>query len=261
MLFSTDGGATWRKNNRIPYKSVGMNTALDPNDTTRIWYGFFGAGMLHGPRPDLFQQPEEPAVPSNIQASAPEPGKILVTWSPSTGAQAIKGYYVYRSYDYDGYHAGCIGYIASASYEDTDLIPGVTYRYTLRAEDVDGDMSPFSSAATAQAAPVIVPSLGAPTSLAAVAVSDDGIDLSWQDNSADETGFEILRLPGDGQRYELVATVSADSVSYQDADLGAGSKYFYRVRAFNAAEKSYFSNVAHARTDDAIRSPAGIRIR
>ncbi|MCB9893007.1 MAG: right-handed parallel beta-helix repeat-containing protein [Planctomycetes bacterium] len=65
-------------------------------------------------------------------------------------------------------------------------------------------------------------------------------DLSWTDNSANETGFRIERRIGTGG-YAVLTTLAADVTSYSDAGLAAGT-YTYRVYAYNASGDSAASN-------------------
>jgi transcriptional regulator CtsR len=87
----------------------------------------------------------------------------------------------------------------------------------------------------------------APSNLTATAISSSQINLTWQDNSSDETGFEIERKTGSGS-YSQIATVGANVASYSDTYLSAGTTYYYRVRAYNAAGNSDYSNEALATT-------------
>lgn len=66
--------------------------------------------------------------------------------------------------------------------------------------------------------------------------------ISWDDNSALETGFEIERT-NDGVTFSQVGTVPANTTRFIDTDVSAGRSYWYRVRAFNSTEKSAYSNV------------------
>jgi hypothetical protein len=91
------------------------------------------------------------------------------------------------------------------------------------------------------------PSLTAPSNLTATAISSSQINLTWQDNSSDETGFEIERKTGSGS-YSQIATLGANVASYSDAFLSAGTIYYYRVRAYTAAGNSDYSNEASATT-------------
>lgn len=72
----------------------------------------------------------------------------------------------------------------------------------------------------------------APSNLIGEPVSQNIVSLQWSDNSNNEDGFKIYR---DGS---IVATVRANSTTYQDAGLGAGRTYHYVVEAFNVAGES-----------------------
>ena len=50
-MYSDDGGATWQKNEDLPLLSNLNSVVVDPNDETKVFYTFFGGGMMHGPRP------------------------------------------------------------------------------------------------------------------------------------------------------------------------------------------------------------------
>jgi titin len=91
------------------------------------------------------------------------------------------------------------------------------------------------------------PPPNAPSNLVATPMSSSRIDLTWQDNSSDETGFKIERKTGSGS-YAQIATVGAGVTSYNNTALTASTTYYYRVRAFNAAGNSDYSNEASATT-------------
>jgi len=91
------------------------------------------------------------------------------------------------------------------------------------------------------------PALNAPSDLVADAVTSSRIDINWEDNSGDETGFKIERKTGAGS-YAQVATVGVDTTSYSNTALTANTNYYYRVRAYNAAGDSDYSNEASATT-------------
>jgi predicted phage tail protein len=89
----------------------------------------------------------------------------------------------------------------------------------------------------------------APLNLLATGVSQSRIDLSWTDTSADEQGFRIERSTGNPfEQPPIVATLSANTTSWSDEGLPADSSFGYRVRAFNAAGPSLWSNGASATT-------------
>src|SRR3989442_5479899 len=77
------------------------------------------------------------------------------------------------------------------------------------------------------------PQLNAPSSLNAVAVSDSQVNVSWQDNSPNETGFEIHRsTSGPNGTFSLIGTTAAGVTSRADTVLTASTQYCYKVSAF-----------------------------
>jgi chitodextrinase len=87
----------------------------------------------------------------------------------------------------------------------------------------------------------------APSNLRATAVSSSQITLTWQDNSDNEQGFKIERRV-EGGSYSQIATVEANTQSYSDSGLSSEATYCYRVRAYNSAGDSPFSDEACATT-------------
>lgn len=85
----------------------------------------------------------------------------------------------------------------------------------------------------------------APSNLSA-ASEPLAITLRWNDNSGNESGFKIERSSGGGAFTQL-AVVGANVRSYTDSPLGTQVTYTYRVRAFNGAGDSDYSNSASAR--------------
>ena len=85
----------------------------------------------------------------------------------------------------------------------------------------------------------------APSNLTAGAVVAKRIDLAWADNSSNEQGFKIERSTN-GKSYSQITTVGAGVKNFSDPGLRSGRKYYYRVRAYNAASNSGYSNTANA---------------
>ena len=88
----------------------------------------------------------------------------------------------------------------------------------------------------------------APTSLAATATSSAGVRLTWQDNSANETGFQVYRSNNNNSSYVLVTTLPAGSTSFQDSGLFASATYYYKVDAVGIGGQSAFTNEVNAKT-------------
>jgi hypothetical protein len=97
------------------------------------------------------------------------------------------------------------------------------------------------------------PAPAAPGALAA-GLEPGGVGLSWQDRSSDESGFEVERSQ-DGVSWEQIGATGAGTVRFSDRETLSGSTYYYRVRAFNGAGYSSFSNV------EQIDTPEGIALR
>jgi hypothetical protein len=89
----------------------------------------------------------------------------------------------------------------------------------------------------------------APGNLSASAVTASQINLSWQDNSSNETGFIVERATNSTFTQNLVsASVGANATTFQATGLSASTTYYFRVRASNSAGASGNSNVASATT-------------
>ena len=131
-----------------------------------------------------------------------------------------------------------------------DIAPGIlkwntTYYWRVNAANSYGSTSSWSSYRYFKTA--VGPPPNAPGNLIVTPVSSSRIDLTWQDNSNDETGSKIERKTGSGS-YSQIATVGANVRSYSSSGLSANSTYYYRVRAHNAAGNSQYSNEASATT-------------
>lgn len=69
--------------------------------------------------------------------------------------------------------------------------------------------------------------------------------LTWRDNSNNESGFRIERST-DGSSFSLIDTVDPNRTSYIDQGLTDSVRYWYRVRAFNSAGHSGYTNADSA---------------
>ena len=95
-----------------------------------------------------------------------------------------------------------------------------------------------------------------PTGLSAAAASASQINLSWTDNSNDETGFTIERS-ADEATWTQVAAAGANVQTYANTGLPAETKYYYRVKAFNGVAQSGYTNTASATTQAALAMHVG----
>ena len=94
----------------------------------------------------------------------------------------------------------------------------------------------------------------APTALSASPVSGNSesqIDLSWTDQSNNETYFLIERKLGVAGIWDEIAAVAANTVTYRNMELAPGTLYYYRVSAFNnfaGGTSSAFTNEVNLAT-------------
>jgi hypothetical protein len=105
-----------------------------------------------------------------------------------------------------------------------------------------------SGAITVAIAEDLVPPI-APSGLTATTISQTQIDLAWNDNSSDETGFKVEWSPTGAGSWTLLTTTAADVESYSHTSLTANTQYYYRVSATNAIGDSGYT------TDDATTLP------
>ena len=94
----------------------------------------------------------------------------------------------------------------------------------------------------------------APTGLTAQVVSKDNINLQWNDNSTNETGFEIYRSVGDNLDFRPIKTVTfgggTGTRNYSDTALFANITYYYKVRAIGPGLPSTYTNEVNATTQN-----------
>ena len=87
-----------------------------------------------------------------------------------------------------------------------------------------------------------------PTHLTATAFSSSRIDLAWQDNSSNETGFRVQRRVDGSDDWIEIGTTAANINTLSDEGLEPLTLYHYRVLAFSATAASEFSDEATAMT-------------
>ncbi|MGI4757004.1 MAG: LamG-like jellyroll fold domain-containing protein, partial [Janthinobacterium lividum] len=115
---------------------------------------------------------------------------------------------------------------------------------TNAAFDINGDgqlNSADVAAISGGTAPVQVPP-SAPTGLSA-SITNGTVTLSWA-ASANATSYTLFRGTSSGTEAQLIANLTG--VQFTDSNVIAGSTYFYKVEAINAAGTSAFSNETQA---------------
>ncbi|HER08707.1 MAG TPA: T9SS type A sorting domain-containing protein, partial [Bacteroides sp.] len=86
-----------------------------------------------------------------------------------------------------------------------------------------------------------------PGDLSAEKISPVTILLSWTDNSDTEEGFRIERRSGG--EFEVIGTAGVNDTEFMDEGVTEGGAYTYRIRAFNTAGSSGYSNEVEILTE------------
>jgi len=192
-----------------------------------------------------------PIAPSGLSAVIVYSGKVNLTWTDNASNET--GFRIERCAG----SSTCTSFSLIAtvaanvtSYSDTGLSTNTTYRYRVRAYNVAGD-SAYSNTVTT--APTSTPTVStipiAPSGLSAVIVSSGKVNLTWTDNASNETGFRIERCAGATcTNFSGVNSTRANVTSYYNTDVSKNTTYRYRVRAYNTAGISAYSNIATAKT-------------
>ena len=180
-----------------------------------------------------------PAAPTNLQATAISQDRIDLSWNDTSDNEDL--FEVERRVGGGSFQRIANLGADSTTFQDTGVAPGETYTYRVRASNEAG-ASDFSNNASAT-----VPGGLAPSDLSAFANSTSEIQLTWTDNSTDETGFEV-EMKAQGESFDLIQTLSADSESTTVAGLAEATAYTFRVRATRDEGNSSFSNEASAST-------------
>ncbi len=231
----------------------GLNTAYDAStmqwpmyqhDTMRTGRYVSSVEVTPDPNPDPTPVPtSKPAKPSSLGATAVSVSQINLAWADNANNET--GFKIYRSLTDSNYVEVATASANAVSFSDLNLNADTRYYYKVSAVNAAGE-SAKSSKADARTNAVPQPP-AKPSNLGATAVSASQINLAWADNASNETGFKIYRSLTDSN-YAEVATAPANAVSFSDGGLNSGTRYYYKVSAFNAAGESAFSSQVSAVT-------------
>ncbi|HYO10793.1 MAG TPA: fibronectin type III domain-containing protein, partial [Tepidisphaeraceae bacterium] len=185
-----------------------------------------------------------PLAPSSLTALAVGTDRVELEWSDESANEI--GFTIERSLDGETWSEVGTADANALSYTATGLTPGTGYHFRIRAYNAFGDSShsATASATTADIAPAL------PSELTATAAGSDGIELTWSDDSHNESGFTIERSTDGGATWTEIATVAANATAYTATGLAPATAYDFRIRAHNAFGTSSYSNTASATTAD-----------
>ena len=83
----------------------------------------------------------------------------------------------------------------------------------------------------------------APSGLTATALAGKQIRLNWT-NLLGEGGYYIERSLN-GSTWSQIGSVGADVTTYTDTGLTAGTRYYYRIRAYNSSGNGAYSTAVN----------------
>ena len=174
-----------------------------------------------------------PVAPTNVSASSNRcDGTIYIQWQWT--AETPNNFDIQRSTSSTGTFTSLSSTLPGDRnyYEDTAPLRNTTYYYKVRAKNDCTDWGTLSSAASGMSPN----SPSAPTNFA-YTKPNNNIRLSWTDNSTDETKFLLTKtnvITGITNDYEL----TANTTSYNDAEVELCVPYTYRLKAVNACGNS-----------------------
>jgi titin len=246
---STDGGATWTNlatlgANATSYADTTVSASTTYAYRVQAYNATISSNYSNLATVNTPALPQVPATPINVAATANSSTQITVTWSD---VATETGYRVQRSGD--GINWTTVGTVGAnvTSFADTGLTPSTIYNYRVVAFNNVGDSAASAAVqAQTQAAPVTNTVPAAPTNLRITGGTSTSLILAWNDNSNNESGFSVERW--NGFNWVVLGTVPANTTSVQNIYLFPYSVYYYRIRAYNSAGYSGYSNIAGGRT-------------
>ncbi len=194
-----------------------------------------------------------PDAPSGLTSSVISSSRIDLSWSDNSTDET--GFELKRATD-SGFTQNVvwIGNIQGTSYSNTGLAASTTYHYKVRAEGETQD-SPYSTAVNATTNTSDDTPPNAPSGISATAVSTTQVNLTWTDNSNNETGFELKRATDSGFTQNVVWIGNIQGTSYSNTGLAVATTYYYKVRAEGTAGKSAYSSAVNVATGGSVIPP------
>ena len=196
-----------------------------------------------------------PAAPSSLSAMRTSPYVIELSWVDHNVDEPLyeqPNPYPYFQLQRRAWYAAMnvwtawrdVARPAAPEYVDHTISPDFEYQYRVRVCKSNSTCSSYSFVGDIAAPLVPAP----PANATATAVSRYQVELTWQDMSAEETGFQVERRVWWGELppgcetclptqlwtlWQIMDVPPANSTSFIDHTVGAGFRYEYRVSACN----------------------------
>ncbi|MCG8700689.1 MAG: BspA family leucine-rich repeat surface protein [Bacteroidales bacterium] len=177
-----------------------------------------------------------PGAPSNLTGSKTGLAKVQLSWTDNTDQE--NGFYIERKDGDNSFVVIDSVLLNMTTYVDESIIASGDYSYRIAAYNATGISSYTNTIAISY--DEVIPHT--PTELSGNLSNINIVELSWTDNSSNESGFIIQRQKGTAGFKEIGRTIPNES-SYIDNSIQSSGDYTYRVKAYNALGSSDFSNV------------------
>ncbi|MFM8393332.1 MAG: fibronectin type III domain-containing protein, partial [Acidobacteriota bacterium] len=192
-----------------------------------------------------------PPTPTNLQAQIVSSSVITLTWNDAGTTE--NGFRIRRRIGLDGVES-VVGVAPPATttggtFTDTNLKSGTVYYYTVTSFDIVGESLPTTalSARTLETFPLPA------SNVTATAVSATRIDVTWTDNSDNETSFKVQRKTGTGAYADASGELGVNVTSFSDVvGVLPQTTYTYRVITTNTVGSEFSANEATVTTPIAV---------
>lgn len=159
--------------------------------------------------------------PTNLQAEALSDSKVKLTWESTSDA---------FSFAVERAPGGAESWdkivevgVGTKTYENPGLLEGTRYDYRVKAI-LEGSVSDYCDPVSILTFPK------APSELEAEVVGSV-VNLTWDDESDVEEGFNLERKEVSDNDFKPEATIGSNQTSYQDATVDPDKSYVYRLQA------------------------------
>ncbi len=179
-----------------------------------------------------------PNAPTDLIASHIDHIKVEIQWTDNSGNENV--FEIQRADESLNYVVLAYAPMNSVSFADNSVQHGATYNYRVRAQNILGYSDFTNSIQT------IIPVQGeppqGPSEFTGLNDHYKKINLSWNDNSFSESGFQLQRADTSLLFFDI-DSLSENTSHYIDSfNLIPLETYYYRLRAYNEYGNSEFSD-------------------
>jgi len=227
------------------FAAAGQNTAVErefnatANASGQIVVAF-SKGTADNPSVagiEIWTQPPVPGAPTGLTATAGS-GQVALSWTAGSNATS---YNVYRGTSAGGESATPIATnVTNTNLTDTTVVNGTTYYYRVASVNSAGSSAQSNEAS---ATPRLTPPATPSSPLANAGFGQ--ITVSWGASSG-ATSYSLFRGTSPGGEGATAYASGITATSYTDNGVTAGTTYYYKVAAVNAAGSSAQSSEVSA---------------